>query len=435
MGKVVAIVGRPNVGKSTLFNRLIGERKAIVDDVSGVTRDRHYGTAEWTGREFTVIDTGGYVTHSEDIFEGEIRSQVKIAIEEAHILLFMVDVTCGITDLDSEFADLLRRAKKPVFLVVNKVDNHDRLMDANEFYGLGFKQIFTLSSVSGSGTGELLDEVVKALGEEPPKAEEENIPKVAVVGKPNVGKSSLINALLGEARNIVTDIPGTTRDSIHTRYNVYGKEMLLIDTAGIRKKAKVKEDIEFYSVMRSISALEECDVVVIMVDATQGVESQDVNLLNLAARNGKGIVMLVNKWDLVEKDTKSADQFTKDIREALAPFNDIPILFTSVLTKQRIFKAVETIFRVYENRKRKITTSELNETVGEIIASYPPPAIKGKYIKIKYVTQLPVQPPTFLLFCNLPQYVKDAYRRFLENQIRERYDFEGVPLNLFFRKK
>jgi GTP-binding protein len=435
MGKVVAIVGRPNVGKSTLFNRLIGERKAIVDDVSGVTRDRHYGTAEWTGREFTVIDTGGYVTHSDDVFEGEIRSQVKIAIDEAHILLFMVDVTCGITDLDTEFANLLRKSKKPVFLIVNKVDNHDRLLDSNEFYGLGFKEIFTLSSVSGSGTGELLDAVVKELGDEPEAEPETDVPKVAVVGKPNVGKSSLINALLGENRNIVTDIPGTTRDSIHTRYNVYNKEMLIIDTAGIRKKAKVKEDIEFYSVMRSITALEECDVVVIMVDATVGVESQDVNLLTLAARNGKGIVLLVNKWDLVEKDTRSSDEFSKEIRETIAPFNDIPILFTSVVNKQRIFKAVETIFRVYENRRRKISTSEINEVMQEIIAGYPPPAIKGKYVKIKYVTQLPVYPPTFLLFCNLPQYVKDAYKRFLENKLREKYDFEGVPIKLFFRKK
>lgn len=458
MSKIVAIVGRPNVGKSTLFNRLVGERKAIVDDVSGVTRDRHYGKCEWLNREFVIIDTGGYVTHSDDIFESAIRDQVKVAIQEADLLLFMTDVTTGITDLDQEFASLLRKNKKPVLLVVNKVDNHDRLIDSNEFYALGFPELFTLSSISGAGTGELLDTVYEKLSlendqevipiqieeafdadsdEEISPATADNVlPKIAIVGKPNVGKSSFVNALLGEDRNIVTPIAGTTRDTIHTHYKGFGKELLLIDTAGIRKKGKVHEDIEFYSVMRSIKAIEECDVCVIMIDATSGVEAQDLNLIHLALKNNKGLVLLVNKWDLIENKTSNTPRdFENTIKAKTAPFTDYPILFISVLTKQRIFQSLEVIEKVYDNKKRKVATSKLNEFILPIIEATPPPAIKGKYIRIKYATQLKADSVVFAFFCNLPQYIKDPYKRFLENRLREQFDFNGVPIKLFFRKK
>lgn len=434
----MAIVGRPNVGKSTLFNRLVGERKAIVDDVSGVTRDRHYGKAEWTDFEFTVIDTGGYVPSSEDVFESAIRNQVKIAINEADVLIFLVDVTTGITDLESDFAALLRKSKKPVLVVANKVDNNDRLAYTAEFYSFGLGEVYPISSMTGSGTGELLDEVVARLKAQPEAKEEEgaeNIPKVAIVGRPNVGKSSLINALLGEERNIVTPIAGTTRDSIHTLYKAYGHEYLLIDTAGIRKKGKVTEDIEFYSVIRSIKAIEECDVCVLILDATQGIESQDLNLFAQAEKNNKGIVVLVNKWDLIEKETNSAKNYEEAIKKKTAPFTDYPVIFISALDKQRIFKAMETINRVHENLSRRIPTHELNEFILPIIVNTPPPANKGKYIKIKYVTQLKTKIATLVFFCNLPQYVKEPYRRFLENKLRENFDFHGVPLRIFFRKK
>lgn len=438
MGRIVAIVGRPNVGKSTLFNRLIGERKAIVDDVSGVTRDRHYGKAEWLDHEFTVIDTGGYVEHSEDVFETAIRSQVKIAIDEADMLLFMVDVTTGITDLDSDFANLLRKTNKPVVVVANKVDNNDRLPDVAEFYSLGLGEIHSISSASGSGTGDLLDEVISRLDTLPPNAAEEemaDIPKIAIVGRPNVGKSSIVNALLGEDRNIVTPIAGTTRDTIHTHYKAYGHEFLLVDTAGIRKKGKVSENIEFYSVMRAIKAIEECDVCVLMVDATLGLESQDLNLFHLAEKNGKGIVVLVNKWDLMEKETNSARDYEEEVKNRTAPFTDYPVLFVSALNKQRIYKAMETIADVYENLSKKVSTSELNEYMLPVIQHTPPPAYKGKYIKIKYVTQLKIKAATIIFFCNLPQYLREPYKRFLENKLRQHFDFKGVPLRIFFRKK
>lgn len=440
MGNIVAIVGRPNVGKSTLFNRLLESRKAIVDDFSGVTRDRHYGHAEWTDRRFTVIDTGGYVPDSEDVFESAIRSQVKIAIEEADVLLFMVDVTSGITDMDASFANLLRRSSKPVIVVVNKVDNHDRQYEAAEFYGLGFGEMHLISSVSGAGTGELLDAVVAALPAEEDRSEEdladENaLPKLAIVGRPNVGKSSLVNALLGEERNIVTDIAGTTRDTIHSHYKLFDKEFLIIDTAGIRRKAKVKDDIEFYSVMRSIRALEECDVAVLVIDATVGMDSQDMNLVHLAEKNGKGLVVLVNKWDLVEKDHKTSLAFEEVIREKLKPFDDVPIIFTSAITKQRIHKAVETALEVNENRRQRIPTHKLNDVMLPYIEHYPPPAIKGKYVKIKFITQLPGKSPKFAFFCNLPQYVNESYKRYLENKVRENFNFQGVPIVIYMRKK
>ncbi|MBI1221665.1 MAG: ribosome biogenesis GTPase Der [Bacteroidetes bacterium] len=453
MSKIAAIVGRPNVGKSTLFNRLVGARKAIVDDLSGVTRDRHYGKAEWKNREFVVIDTGGYVPHSSDVFESAIRDQVVIAIEESDILIFMVDVTTGITDLDMAFADLLRKSRKPVMLVVNKVDNNDKLIDAAEFYSLGFDPLFNLSSMTGSGTGEMLDYMYDHLELE--KEEEliptgdleevdedrifpdtPGLPKVAIVGRPNVGKSSLVNAFLGYDRNIVTPIAGTTRDTIHTHYNAFGKEMLLVDTAGIRKKGKVHENIEFYSVLRAIRAIEECDVCVIMVDATLGVQAQDLNLFHLAMKNSKGILLLVNKWDLIEnKETNTVKQFEESIRSKTAPFVDYPIHFISVQNKQRIFKAIESIESVYENMKRTVSTSKLNEFILPIIEQTPPPSQKGKYIRIKYATQLKANSVVFAFFCNLPQYVKDSYKRFLENKIRNEYNFQGVPIKLFFRKK
>ena len=433
MGNIVAIVGRPNVGKSTLYNRLIGERKAIIDDISGVTRDRQYGNCFWNGKNFTVVDTGGFVLNSQDVFESAIRSQVKIAIEEAAVLVFMVDVTTGITDLDAEVADLLRRSKKPVVLAVNKVDNSQRLFEANEFWALGFEQTFFLSSLAGSGTGEILDAVVENIQEEPPQSDD--IPKFAIVGQPNVGKSSLTNALLGEERNIVTDIAGTTRDAIHSHYNKFGMEFVLVDTAGIRKKGKVHENLEFYSVMRAINALEECDICLLLIDAQTGMEAQDVSILKLAQKRHKGIVLLVNKWDLVEKETNTARDVEKEIHEKIAPFTDVPILFISVKDKTRIFRTVEAAMEVHQNRKRKIKTSELNDRLLEIIEKTPPPAYRGKYIKIKYVTQLPLAYPAFAFFCNHPNYIKDNYKNFLENQIRKLYNFNGVPIALFFRQK
>ena len=440
MGNIVAIVGRPNVGKSTLFNRLIESRKAIVDDFSGVTRDRHYGQAEWTDRRFTVIDTGGYVSESSDIFETAIRDQVKIAINEADIVLFMVDVTSGITDLDASFAKILRRSKKPVIVVVNKVDNNERQYDAAEFYGLGFKELHNISSATGAGTGELLDIIVESLPTADDQSEESiaddnALPKLAILGRPNVGKSSLINALLGEDRNIVTDIAGTTRDTINSHYKLFDKEFIIIDTAGVRKKSKVHDDIEFYSVMRSIRALEDCDVVVLVIDATVGMDSQDLNLVHLASRNGKGVVVLINKWDLIEKDTKTALKYEEVIREKLKPFTDLPIVFTSALTKQRIHKAVEVALAVSESKKRKIPTHKLNDVMLPVIEHYPPPAIKGKFVKIKFVMQLPGRSPKFAFFCNLPQYVNESYRRYLENKLRENFDFHGVPIVIYMRKK
>ncbi|MFM6976786.1 MAG: ribosome biogenesis GTPase Der [Sphingobacteriaceae bacterium] len=433
MSNIVAIVGRPNVGKSTLFNRLIESRKAIVDDMSGVTRDRHYGAAEWVGRNFTVIDTGGYVARSEDIFEVAINEQVNIAIEEATVILFMVDVTTGVTDLDDAIADILRRSKKPVFVVANKVDNNNLRNDAAIFYSFGLGDIHLISSMTGSGTGELLDEVIKHFEEEPEA--ENNLPKYAIVGRPNVGKSSLINALIGKDRNIVTPIAGTTRDSIHIHYNQFGHEFMLIDTAGLRKKTKVKENIEFYSVMRTIKALEEADVIILMIDAEEGIESQDINIFHLAEKNKKGIVILVNKWDLIEKNHKTTKVFEEMIREKISPFTDVPIIFTSVVEKQRIFKAIEAASHVYENKLKKVPTSKLNDVMLPIIEHYPPPATKGKYIKIKYVTQINATSPMFAFFCNLPQYIKEPYKRFIENKLRDHFDFQGVPIQIFFRQK
>ncbi len=433
MNNIVAIIGRPNVGKSTLYNRLIGERQAIIDDVSGVTRDRLYGTCEWNGKAFTVVDTGGFVPRSEDLFEAAIRSQVRIAIQEAAVLIFLVDVTTGITDLDEEVANLLRRTDKPVLLVVNKVDNNVRRMEANEFYSLGFEQIFFISSLTGSGTGDLLDAITEHIHEAPPKAHE--LPRLAIVGQPNVGKSSLVNALLGEERNIVTDIAGTTRDSIHSEYNKFGKHFLLIDTAGLRKKSRVHENLEFYSVMRAVKAIEEADVCLLLIDAQTGIEQQDMNIFRLAQRRHKGIVLLVNKWDLVEKETNTARDFEAEIRRRIAPFSDVPILFVSALEKQRIFKAVEVALQVYENRRRKFKTSELNEVMLKAIERVPPPSHRGRHIKIKYVTQLPTYYPAFAFFCNHPKHIKDSYRNYLENQLRQHFPLTGVPISIFFRKK
>jgi GTP-binding protein len=433
MSNLVAIVGRPNVGKSTLYNRLTESRKAIVDDMSGVTRDRHYGMAEWIGKPFTVVDTGGYVAHSEDVFETAIREQVSLAIEEATVILFMVDVTTGVTDLDDEIANILRRSKKPVFVVANKVDNNNLRNDAAIFYSFGLGEIHLISSMTGSGTGELLDEVVKHFSEEIP--EENTLPKYAIVGRPNVGKSSLINALIGKERNIVTPIAGTTRDSIHIHYNQFGHEFMLIDTAGLRKKAKVKENIEFYSVMRTIKALEEADVIILMIDAVEGMESQDINIFHLAEKNKKGVVILVNKWDLIEKNHKTTKVFEEQIREKIAPFTDVPIVFTSVVEKQRIFKAIEAASKVYENKFKKIPTSKLNDVMLPLIENYPPPATKGKYIKIKYATQISGNSPMFAFFCNLPQYIKEPYKRFIENTLRDNFDFSGVPIQVYFRQK
>ncbi len=434
MGNIVAIVGRPNVGKSTLFNRLVQRREAIVDAVSGVTRDRHYGKTDWNGHEFSIIDTGGYVVGSDDVFETEIDKQVELAIDEADAIIFMVDVEAGVTGMDEAVANLLRKVKKPIFLVINKVDNANRETNAVEFYALGLGEYYTIASINGSGTGDLLDAIVKAL----PEIEEEEIddlPRFAVVGRPNAGKSSFINALIGEERYIVTDIAGTTRDSIDTKYNRFGFDFNLVDTAGIRKKSKVKEDLEFYSVMRSVRAIEHSDVCILIIDATRGFEGQDQNIFWLAEKNKKGVVILVNKWDLVEKDTHTTKEFEAKIRQETAPFTDVPIIFISALTKQRIFKAIETAVEVFKNRKKKIATSKLNETMLEIIKQYSPPAYKGKFVKIKYCMQLPTHTPQFVFFANLPQYIRDPYKRFIENKLREIYDFSGVPIVIYFRKK
>ncbi|WP_431129054.1 ribosome biogenesis GTPase Der [Flagellimonas flava] len=433
MGAIVAIVGRPNVGKSTFFNRLIQRREAIVDAVSGVTRDRHYGKSDWNGKEFSLIDTGGYVVGSDDIFEQEIDKQVELAIDEADAIIFMVDVESGVTGMDEDVSRLLRKVDKPVFLAVNKVDNAQRESDAVEFYALGLGDYYTLSSINGSGTGELLDALVEVLPEI--EEEESELPRFAVVGRPNAGKSSFINALIGEERYIVTDIAGTTRDSIDTKYNRFGFEFNLVDTAGIRRKAKVKEDLEFYSVMRSVRAIEHCDVCILLLDATRGFDGQVQNIFWLAQRNNKGIVILVNKWDLVEKETNSVKEYTQKIKKAIEPFDDVPILFISVLTKQRIFKAIETAVDVYKNRSKKVVTRKLNDIMLPIIEHTPPPAYKGKYVKIKFCTQLPTPYPQFAFFCNLPQYVRDPYKRFLENKLREHFDFSGVPITIFMRKK
>ena len=434
MSNIIAIVGRPNVGKSTLFNRLTESRKAIVDEQSGVTRDRHYGHAEWNGRLFTVIDTGGYVRGSDDVFEGEIRKQVELAIEEADIVLFVVDVEAGVTDLDEAVTKLLRKSGKKVFLVVNKVDHGQRANDAVEFYSFGLGEPMCISAISGSGTGELLDEVVKALPNEQDDVIED-IPKFAIVGQPNVGKSSLLNMLTGNERSIVTPMAGTTRDSIHQRYNKYGHDFYLIDTAGVRRKARVKEDLEFYSVLRSIRAIEDADVCLFMIDAVSGVNAQDLAIFHLIEKNKKGVVFIVNKWDLLEKDNSSFNKYTDYIKSKIAPFTDVPIVFTSVHEKQRVHKALETAVMVYENRTKKIKTSELNDYLLPLIENYPPPTIKGKYVKIKYITQLPTHTPQFAFFCNLPQYLNETYRRFLENKMRERFDFSGVPIEIYFRSK
>ena len=435
MSNILAIVGRPNVGKSTLFNRLLERREAIVDSTAGVTRDRHYGKSDWNGVEFTVIDTGGYDVGSDDIFEEEIRRQVQLAVDEATSIVFMVNVEEGLTDTDQEIYQLLRKANKPLYVVVNKVDSSKELLPATEFYQLGIEKYYTLSSATGSGTGELLDDIVKDFPTTEYVDVFEGLPRITIAGRPNVGKSTLTNALLGDERNIVTDIAGTTRDSIETVYNKFGHEFILVDTAGMRKKSKVSEDLEFYSVMRSIRAIENSDVVILMIDATKGWESQDMNIFGIAQKNRKGIVILVNKWDLVEKETNTMKQFENQIREKIALFSDVPILFISALTKQRILKAVEIAVEVYENRKKRIKTSKLNEIMLPIIENTPPPALKGKYIKIKYCTQLPTVTPQFAFFCNLPQYVKEPYKRFIENQLRKNFDFTGVPIEVYFRQK
>ncbi len=434
-GFTVAIVGRPNVGKSTFFNRMLEQRRAIVDDESGVTRDRQYGVAEWAGKSFNLIDTGGFVAGSEDVFEREIRKQVLIALEEANALIFMVDCATGITTLDEEMADVLRRTTKPVFLAVNKVDNSDRLLEATEFYSLGFEEVFFLSSMTGSGTGELLDALCALIPEDQPVTEEEGLPKFAIIGQPNVGKSSLLNALIGQERTIVSEIAGTTRDTIHTRYNLFQKDFILIDTAGIRRKTKVHEDLEFYSVIRAIKAMDEADVCLLMLDAPKGITAQDLNIFSLAVKKGKGIVLLVNKWDLVEKETNTAKEYEKELKDRLAPFTDLPILFISVIDKTRIFKAVETALEVYANRQRKVTTSVLNEVMLKAVEDYHPPVVRGNALKIKYITQLPTVVPSFAFFCNFPDDVKTPYKNYLENKMREAFNFKGVPLRLYFRKK
>lgn len=437
MSYTVAIIGRPNVGKSTLFNRLLEERKAITDDFSGVTRDRQYGISEWNGKTFNVIDTGGFVMHTDDVFEKAIRHQVRLAIAEADLMIFMVDVTTGITDLDESLAQELRKAKKPVLVAVNKVDNTERSYAANEFYGLGFENLFCLSSMSGSGTGEILDFIVEQIPEDIDNAEDiyKDLPKITIVGQPNAGKSTLLNALIGEERNIVTEIAGTTRDSIHTHYNLYGKEFLLVDTAGIRKKSKVHEDLEFYSVIRAIKAIDESDVCILMVDATVGLELQDLKIFGVINQRKKGIVILVNKWDAIEKDSKTILEFEKRIKEKIAPFTDVPIVFISALEKQRIFQAVDKVLEVFNNKQIKIPTHQLNEIMLAEIEKYGPPAYRGEYIKIKYITQLPAKTPSFAFFCNHPDYVKEAYRNYLENRMRENFSLSGVPVNIFFRKK
>ena len=432
---LVAIVGRPNVGKSTLFNRLVGQRQAIVDSTAGTTRDRHYGKTDWNGREFSVIDTGGYSVNSDDVFEDEIRRQVLLAIDEADAILFMVEVSTGITDLDMMMADILRRSKKKVLLVCNKVDNYELIYSSHEFYSLGLGDPYCISSMSGSGTGDLMDAILAALPEDCEAEQVDNLPRITIVGRPNVGKSSLTNALLGEERNIVAPVAGTTRDSIYTRYNKYGMDFYLVDTAGMRKKGKVTEDLEFYSVMRSIRAIENSDVCVLMLDASQGIESQDLNIHNLIVRNRKGCVIVVNKWDLIEKGNNTMKEWREFLAKKLAPFSDIPIIFTSVINKQRIMEVLQTAIRVYESRGRRIPTSELNDFILPIIEQTPPPSTKGKYIRIKYVTQLPTPTPQFAFFVNLPQYIKESYRRFLENNIREQWDFSGVPIQIYFRQK
>ncbi len=437
MSFTLAITGRPNVGKSTFFNRLLEQRKAIVDDISGVTRDRQYGVAEWAGNTFNVIDTGGFVAGSNDVFEREIRKQVVIAIEEANAIIFMVDAATGITELDNAMANMLRRSTKPVFLVVNKVDNNERLMEASEFYSLGFENIFFISSISGSGTGEILDAVTALISkDEPADPEKEDLPKFAIIGQPNVGKSSLLNALIGQERTIVSDIAGTTRDTIHTHYNLFNKEFILIDTAGIRRKAKVHEDLEFYSVIRAIKALDEADVCLLMLDAGKGISAQDLAIFSMAVKKAKGIVVLVNKWDLVEdKKTNTIKDYEKELKSRLAPFSDVPVIFISVTEKQRIFKSIETALEVYESRRRKIPTAQLNEVMQKAIEAYHPPVVRGHAIKIKYISQLPTHTPAFAFFCNFPDDVKAPYRNYLENQLREKFKFTGVPIRIYFRKK
>jgi GTPase len=435
MGFTVAIVGRPNVGKSTFFNRLLQQRKAIVDDVSGVTRDRQYGVAEWSGKNFNLIDTGGFVPHSQDVFEKEIKKQVHIALEEANAIIFMCDVATGITDLDQAMADVLRKTKKPVLLAINKVDNHDRLLEASEFYSLGFEKIFFVSSISGSGTGEVLDEIVSLLPEEEFDHEQEGLPRFAIIGQPNVGKSSLLNALTNQERTIVSDIAGTTRDTIHTRYNLFNKDFVLIDTAGIRRKTKVNEDLEFYSVIRAIKAMDEADVCMLLIDATKGITAQDLNIFSLAVKKGKGIVVLVNKWDLMEKETNTARDYENELKKRFAPFSDVPIIFISATEKTRIFRAIEVALEVYENRQRKISTSQLNEVMLKAVEAYHAPVVRGNAVKIKYVTQLPTAVPSFAFFSNYPDDIKTPYRNYLENKLRENFNFTGVPVRIFFRKK
>ncbi len=435
MSGIVAIVGRPNVGKSTLFNRLVEARKAIVDDQSGVTRDRHYATAEWTGNHFTVIDTGGYVANSDDIFEAAIREQVHIAMEESDAMLFVVDVTTGLMPLDREFANLVRRSKKPVFLVANKADNFDREGGIYEFYELGLGEPYPVSAMNGAGSGELLDALVASLPEPEAEIVEDNVPKFAFVGRPNVGKSSLVNALLGKDQNIVTDISGTTRDSIYTRYNAFGLDVYLVDTAGLRKKAKVKENVEFYSTIRSIRAIEECDVALLMIDAEHGMEAQDLNILHNVVTNRKGLVVLVNKWDLLEKETNTARDYERVIQERLQPLSNVPVVFISALNKQRILKSLEVAVEVYHEKQKKIPTSQLNEVMQEAWAAHRPAAVRGKFIRIKYVTQIPASVPTFLFFTNHPKLIQESYKRYLENKLRAVFGFKGVPINIFFRKK
>ena len=435
MSFTVAIVGRPNVGKSTLFNRLVGEKMAIVDNQSGVTRDRIYGESDWGGKNFNVIDTGGFVPRSNDVFEKHIREQVMIAIEEASLLLFIVDAATGITALDSEFAKVLRKHQKNVFLVVNKVDNIQRMHDANECYSLGIENIFFIAAMTGSGSGELLDALVARIPDEPEVEKSEDIPKVCIIGQPNVGKSSLTNAMLGEERNIVTDIAGTTRDSIHTRFTKFGKDIMLIDTAGIRGKAKVQENLEFYSVIRAVKALDDADIALIVLDATKGVTHQDLSIFKMAIKKHRGIIIAVNKWDLIEKETNTARDYETVLKAKLAPFNDVPIIFISALEKQRVFKVIECIEHVYVNLRKKITTSQLNDTLLKAIEQYSPPAVDGKLVKIKYVTQLPTPTPSFAFFANHPKYIRDSYKNYLENQLRKHFDFNGVPVNIFFREK
>jgi len=435
MSSLVAIVGRPNVGKSTLFNRLIGERKAIIDDISGVTRDRIYGSTEWNGRSVNVVDTGGFVSNTDDVFELAIRDQVEIAIDEADVIIFMVDVTTGITDLDESVANMLRRVDKNVVLCVNKVDNNARQLAANEFWALGFDNTFFLSSMTGSGTGEVLDAVIDLLPEEVNELEDLDIPRITILGRPNVGKSSFVNALLGEERNIVTDIAGTTRDAIHSRYTKFGKDFILVDTAVIRKKKKVHEDLEFYSVIRAIKSIDSTDVCIMMIDATQGIEAQDMNIFSIIGRRRKGVVILVNKWDLMDKETNTARDYEKIIKEKISPFDDVPILFISVLDKQRIFKAIELVEDVYENKTRRIKTSVLNDFLKEVTKRTPPPSHRGRMISIKYVTQLPTKYPAFAFFCNYPKHIKESYRNYLENQLRQKFNFTGVPISIVFKSK